>query len=315
MVGRSLLDRFTEKLEFETVMPLSPYNGEVYHYSSLGNVNSILLGKKGLCLWASRIDCLNDTSEGTLPEMRFAQACDELKADGRIDGRFYELIRDVHPNRTGLVLYTASGKTRPVRDEFKTYVTSFSEDSDALAMWNYYSKGSRYEGINIGISSCRLLSSLNSRQNQHGAVMALMVKVIYDEKEQLELIERVLLDLYENYEQGYEYSVRYHIGTLLSNLKPVFKYACFSHEKEVRLFINVYRKFESELRIEYRTCAGYVVPYIPLNFDRSVVSRITLGPGLESDNQKAVQKKVVEEMLMNHGYQAVVAQSIIPVRY
>lgn len=315
MVARSPLDEFTEKLKLETVMPLRHYNGEVYHYTSLGNVNSILLGEEGLCLWASRIDCLNDASEGTLPEIRFAQACDELKAAGRIDERFYELVRDVRPNRTGLVLYTANGETRPMRDEFKTYVTSFSEDPDALAMWNYYSKGNRYEGVNIGVSSRGLLNSLNSRQNQGGTMMALMVKVIYDERAQLELIERALLDLYENYEQGYEMPARYHIGTLLCNLKPVFKLACFSHEKEVRLFINVYRKFESEVRVGYRTCAGYVIPYISLNFDRAVVSRITLGPSLGSDNQKAVQKKVVGEMLMECGYQAAVEQSNIPVRY
>lgn len=315
MIARSLLDGFTEKLEFETVWQLKLYDGEVYHYSSLGNVNPILLGEEGLCLWASRIDCLNDASEGTLPVIRFAQACDELKAAGRIDESFYELIRDVRPNRTGLILYTASGKTRPVRDEFKTYVTSFSEDPDALAMWNYYSKGNRYEGMNIGVSSRDLLNSLSSRQNQDGTMMALMVKVIYDEREQLELIERALLDLYENYEQGYGGQVRYHIGTLLSNLKPVFKYACFSHEKEVRLFVNVYNKLESGVRVEYRTCAGYVVPYVSLNFDRAVVSRITLGPSLGSDDQKAVQKKVVEEMLKSCGYRAAVEQSNIPVRY
>lgn len=315
MSTKCLLDGLTKKLKNETVMPLRPYDGEVYHYTSLGNVNSILLGEEGLCLWASRIDCLNDASEGTLPEIRFAQACDELKAAGRIDEGFHELIRDVRPNRTGLVLYTANGKTRPVRDEFNTYVTSFSENPDALAMWNYYSKGSRYEGMNIGVSSHGLLNSLNSRQNRSGTLEALMAKVIYDEREQIELIERVLLDLYENYEEGCEMPVRYHIGTLLCNLEPVFKRACFSHEKEVRLFINVYRKFESELRVEYRTCAGYVVPYVSLSFDRAVVSRVTLGPSLGSNDQKAVQKKVAGEMLASHGYRVTVEQSNIPVRY
>ena len=69
------------------------------------------------------------------------------------------------------------------------------------------------------------------------------------------------------------------------------------------------------MRVEYRTCAGYVVPYVSLNFDRAVVSRITLGPSLGSDDQKAVQKKVVEEMLKSCGYRAAVEQSNIPVRY
>lgn len=315
MRENNLLGKFTGKLELETIMPFRPYEGEIYHYTSIGNLGSILLGKDGLSLWASRIDCLNDVSEGTLPEIRFAQACDELKASERINEKFYNLVRDVRPNRTGLVLFTSNGKIRPIRDEFKTYVTSFSEDPDALAMWNYYSKGSRYEGMNVGVSSRGLLDSFNLRQNQSGAMMPLTAKVIYDERGQVELIESALLDLYSNYEQGDETSVKYHIGTLLCNLKPVFKRACFSHEKEVRLFINVYKKFDSSIQVEYRTCAGYVIPYISLDFDRSVVSRVTLGPSFGGSAQKETQKKVVEEMLLNHGYQAMVKHSDIPVRY
>lgn len=311
----SLLDEFTPKLDIKTLMPFETYEGTAYHYTSLGNINSILLDHEGLRLWASRHDCLNDASEGTLPKARFTQACDRLKESGAINKEFYDLISDVCPNRTGLIIPTIEGKTRPVRDEFKTYITSFSEDPDALAMWNYYSKGNRYEGMNIGVSSRAMLDSLNSDQNENRTMEAWMAKVVYDEEEQLGTIERAILDLSRNYTPEHGTSVRYRIGELLASLKPIFKLDSFSHEKEVRLFVRVFKKFESKTPVRYRSSAGYVIPYIELGFDKTSVSRITLGPSLGDDRQKEMQQTVVKEMLESHGYPTLVKCSQIPIRY
>lgn len=74
---------------------------------------------------------------------------------GGIDDEFFSIIKDVQPNRTELFLTRTEGRTRPARGDFRRYVVSLSEDSDALAMWNYYSKGNRYEGMNIGIGAAR----------------------------------------------------------------------------------------------------------------------------------------------------------------
>lgn len=168
----SLLDEFTSRLDIKTLIPFETYEGAAYHYTSLGNVNSMLSDDEGLILWASRHDCLNDASEGTLPEIRFAQACDRLRKSKAIDEGFFDLIRDVRPNRTRLIFQTVDGRIRPKRDEFKTYTASFSEDPDALAMWNYYSKGDRYDGMNIGVSCRAMLDSLNSSQSGSRAMEA-----------------------------------------------------------------------------------------------------------------------------------------------
>ena len=311
----SLLDEFTSRLDIKTLIPFETYEGAAYHYTSLGNVNSMLSDDEGLILWASRHDCLNDASEGTLPEIRFAQACDQLRKSKAIDEGFFDLIRDVRPNRTRLIFQTVDGKIRPKRDEFKTYTASFSEDPDALAMWNYYSKGDRYDGMNIGVSCRAMLDSLNSSQSGSRAMEAEIVKVVYNEDEQLEIIERAILNLSRNYTPGYETSVRYWIGELLANLKPVFKLSFFSHEKEVRLFARVFKKAEPKTPVKYRSNAGYVIPYIELGFGKTSVSQITLGPSFSDDRQKEIQQAVVREMLESRGYRALVKHSQIPVRY
>ena len=311
----SLLDDYMSKLKLATLMPFETYEGDVYHYTSLGNASSILLRSDKMRLWASRYDCLNDASEGTLPKNRFLRACELLKESGTIEEEFYELIKDMCPNRTGLIVPTIDGKVRSLRDEFKTYVISFSEDPDALAMWNYYSKGNRYEGINIGVSSQAILDSINSSLNASGTMEVQMVKVVYDEDEQIEIMKRAIVDLNRNYEPGCEISVRSCIGPLLSKLKPVFKLSYFSHEKEVRLIVNVFKKFEGRLPISYRSNAGFVIPYIELDFAKEAVSRVMLGPSLGDDESKRRQRDVVQEMMESYGYDALIKYSDIPVRY
>lgn len=71
-----------------------------------------------------------------------------------------------------------------MRGDFRRYVVSFSEDPDALAMWSYYSKGDRYEGMNIEIDVGSMKESLDSTLNADGSVEAQTAKVIYNEEEQ-----------------------------------------------------------------------------------------------------------------------------------
>ena len=122
----SILNEFLPRLQYKTLMPYDPYEGTAYHYTSLGNVNSILLRDDSVSLWASRYDCLNDASEGTLPKMRFEQACSRLRKSGKIDDKFFELIKDVQPNRTKLFLTRSEDQIRLVRGDFRRYVVSFS---------------------------------------------------------------------------------------------------------------------------------------------------------------------------------------------
>lgn len=60
--------------------------------------------------------------------MRFEQACSRLRKSGKIDDKFFELIKDVQPNRTKLFLTRSEDQIRLVRGDFRRYVVSFSED-------------------------------------------------------------------------------------------------------------------------------------------------------------------------------------------
>lgn len=312
---KSLLDKFILNLKVTTLIPYQPYEGMAYHYTSLHNVSSILLHANSTRLWASRHDCLNDASEGTLPKLRFGQACNRLRESGGIDDKFFNIIKDVQPNRTELFLTRTEERVKPVRGDFRRYIVSLSEDPDALAMWNYYSKGNRYEGMNIGIDVGSMRDSLDSALNIDGSVEVRTAKVIYNEEEQIGIIEKAILDLKENYEPEYESSVRYCIGTLLSNLKPMLKFDYFEHEKEIRLFVDVLDKSQSKPSVQYRTNTGFIIPYILLNFNKSSVKSIMLGPNLNDIRQKRAQGEIAREMMEEHGYQVTVENSKIPVRY
>ena len=312
---KSLLDKFVVNLKATTLVPYQPYEGMAYHYTSLQNINSILLHADSTHLWASRHDCLNDASEGTLPKLRFDQACDRLRESGELDDKFFNLIKDVQPNKTELFLTRTEERVKPVRDDFRRYIVSLSEDRDALAMWNYYSKGNRYEGMNIGIDVDSMRESLDSALNIDGSVEVRTAKVIYSEEEQIDIINKAILDLKENYEPGYESSVRYCIGTLLFNLKPMFKLDYFEHEKEVRLFVDVLDKSHSKPTVKYRTNAGFIIPYVSLNFNKNSVRSIMLGPNLNDIRQKRAQEEIAREMMEEHSYQVTVENSKIPVRY
>ena len=319
----SLLDQFVLKLQTTTLDPCLPYGGAAYHYTSLQSIDSILLRENGARLWASRHDCLNDVSEGTLSELRFEQACTRLRESGKITEGFFDLINGVRSNRTDLfITFPQNDKVKLVRGEYKTYIISLSEDSDALAMWNYYSKGSRNEGANIGIDIQAMVASLKldgkikgKDVKTRGIVKVRAVKVIYDEDEQVGIIERSLLDLSRNYSRGQETSVRSCIGMLLAHLKPVFKLDYFAHEKEVRLIVDIVDKFQDEIAVKYRSNAGFMSPYLELDFDKTAVKSITLGPTLGDVYQKESQRSVVREMMESYGYQAVADSSNIPVRY
>ena len=73
----SLLDKFTLKLNMSAFPTVEKYTGTIFHYTSTNNINPILLNGNDVVLWASRYDCLNDISEGTIPQIRFLEVCEK----------------------------------------------------------------------------------------------------------------------------------------------------------------------------------------------------------------------------------------------
>ena len=156
----SLLDEFKMNLSIDAIPRNVNFTGNIFHYTSLRNIESILLNPQNkIILWASQFDCLNDISEGTIVEQRYSEVCKNLKSDGRISKKLYELLASITPSRNETFLIDIDGKIRKHRGEYTAYITSFSKSNDLLPMWNYYSKGDLFEGINLGLDTNEVISS------------------------------------------------------------------------------------------------------------------------------------------------------------
>ena len=310
----SQLDKFIGRLNVDTISSNPTYDGELYHYTAIKNINSILMNDcKKIVLWASRYDCLNDISEGQIISNIYTKVCEKLKDENEITDELFEVISTVKPNRTNLFFDAENNKF--VRCEVDTYIVSFSKEYDLLAMWNYYCKGNVYDGINLGFNSIAVKRSLVNNSPLSGVDIQIC-PVIYDEEEQIKLIEKFILTLKDKY-MGNEDNphLRYVIAYKLAEWKMLFKSKHFAHEKEVRIIIRVGKNFKNKMPIKYRDSLGYIVSYIELELNKDSLSQITFAPMLGNANRKTTQHDVMKEILKAHNYEANIEFSEIPVRY
>lgn len=311
----SLLDEFLMRLSVNAIPNNSNYIGDIFHYTALKNIEPILLNSQNqIVLWASQFDCLNDISEGTIVEQCYHQVCDSLKADNQISEKLYNLLLDIKPSRNELFLICENGKVSAYRGEYITYITSFSKNNDILPMWNYYSKGDMFEGINLGLDAEKIISSYPDFFAD-GKVKVSVNSVVYDPKEQKRIIKDFLLEIVRNYEERFDSSVRATISMKLTSWKMLFKQECFSHEQEIRIIMKIANKYRNILPIKYRTNAGYIIPYIELQIDKQALKSVTLGPFRGNETQINLQKRILYQMLSINQYNTNINVSKIPVRY
>lgn len=300
----------------------------IFHYTSPDGLLGILQ-EKGPTLWFSQYDSLNDTTEGTHAIDVYQRACKELLENGTIDRHFYQAICKVKPMTKEMFLYDSkslqgdetSVDEITITDYFRfeegqKYVCCFSKNRDSLPMWNYYTKGDKYEGYNIGFCFWRTRQS--DVQNCFGKGYSIdFFTVIYDDEIKKKIIRDKLAEIYSFYKRVAEDStlqriqsdLSYYLGAL--NLK--FKQDCFKHEKEVRAVLTI-PKNSTQFPVEYRSKAGYIIPFIRLHFPKEVVSGITVGPLL---NDKVAEKNI-RQFAEAHGYLIDgndIQLSKIPIRY
>lgn len=316
----SKLDELLMQLSISDLM-YSEYDEEIFHYTSPGGFESILFSDKdNITLWASRYDCLNDASEGTIAQKIYEEVCEELRSNNQITEIMYNVIATVVPARTVLFMHDEGDKVKMTREEYDRFVCSFSKNKDALAMWNYYSKGSKYEGYNVGISALEVKDSL-AKSFDNKKVSVHICPVIYEKEEQKRIIRKLLLKLQGLYKKEHENSIRYVVSNKLLEWSLTFKSEYFQHEEEVRIIVDVAKKTENgiiqkrPLDLKYRNAHGYMIPYIELRFKKEALISISAGPLQCDDNQKEVQKDIMKTLLHENGYCAMAECSKIPVRY
>lgn len=316
----SKLDELLMQLSISDIM-YSEYEDEIFHYTSPNGFNSILFGDSyNITFWASRYDCLNDASEGTIAQIIYKEVCEEMRHNNEITDEMYNVIANVVPVRTVLFMYNEDDNIKVTREECDRFVCSFSKNKDALAMWNYYSKGNKYEGYNVGVFALSVKDSL-AKSFDNKKVSVHICPVIYNKAEQKSIIRKLLLKLQDLYSKDHETSIRYVISNKLLEWSLTFKSEYFQHEEEVRIIVDVAKKTKNgimqkrPLDIKYRDAHGYIIPYIELKIAKDVLISVCAGPLQCDDNQKEIQKDIMKTRLQESGYTAIADYPKIPIRY
>ncbi len=301
---------------------------EIYHYTTADALEKILSYKR-VCLWMSRIDWLNDKKELVHIQEIYQKVCDNLVSDKEINEDYFSLIRDIKPSEEAMIGYRYKSNEGEGSDESNTpikykempckrYVCSFSKNEDSLPMWNYYSKGQRYEGFNIGFDMADFLPALRA---DFGKGFNYSLSPVFYSKEKYNYLKNVVKWLYERYMGKNKADL---IGLLSDALTGVyFKEECFSHENEVRIVLTVPDKLPDDATdnnkkfcIKYRNHSGFLIPYLEYCFPCNVITSVMIGPLTGSQDASEKQVKVIKEMLQLRGYgEKEVDYSKIPIRF
>lgn len=213
--------------EYKTFLNATTLKGDsaigqnyIFHYTDATGLLGILRSDS-IYLWLSKHDCLNDRSEGQDITNQYHYVCRELRSEGKLKGSEYSKIVDLVPDdRRVIFTNRRSPNLKPLNPndpegdlfsrepiamadvvETDCYLCCFSQGSDLLPMWNYYSNGNQYRGYNIGFDvKISDLSddhyTLPDGKEMEGCDLAL-VKVIYDEVEKRTKLRRRITDILE----------------------------------------------------------------------------------------------------------------------
>lgn len=284
----------------------------IYHYTSPIGLMGILQSKK---LWCTRSDYLNDRTE-----LLYA----------------YEVVSEVIEENIFSLDFKLFFKERFLggfeedqadKRRKSHYICSFSSAKDELGLWNYYTKSIDHAGYNIGFVSSDLSNSINEK-NTHPFEKKTFGKVIYDPKEQKELLRELMIPLSKYYDQNqiakinHNYrllltsEIMHDISNFLYTLALFFKHPAYKHEEEYRI-ISAYNSNNKRMvnndRYKITIKNGFFFPYNELSFDENSICSICASPYIKS-------KKIIESIQLLYyscGYDADINcdQSKLPVEY
>ena len=292
------------------------------HYTSPSGLLGIF-DSQTPSLFLTEYDSLNDTKERKDIFEILKKYCDKQLAEQKISEELYNDILSI--SQSDLFAITriideelllsngekVKGITSSSDEECHTYICSFSKNNDSLPMWRMYSKAEHYEGFCIEFSPSAFSENYNNFSLE-------LVKVIYNEKKKLDLIENVLSPIIKHYDSANKRDKEYLLSILKFMIKRfqfVFKNKSFSYEKEIRAILHIPKTEKSiEGKIserKYRQSNGLIVPYVKYNIDKIHVKSITLAPTIKE--QTAINN--LEDYLCSKNMNHVnIIASDIPIR-
>lgn len=283
--------------------------GMICHYTSSNGLLGILQSQS---LWFTELSGLNDSTEGTYI-WDIVKECLANNYDEDFNAAIMALEEDQYklPDNT-------EGEVKP-----KLYfICSFSESSDSLSMWNYYTKSVNSVGYNICFDKQKLLKKV---EKDCPDFEVKLFKVLYDVNKQKELISTQLNIIYKHWKRLWSRDravLLEYFKVSIEFSKVGFKHPSFVNEQEVRLvieldgdqFLDNLSKKPLQKEVKLRVVNNEFIPYIESKFkDLNVIQRITASPIIK--DKDAVDSLVL--LLYKYGCVDVceICASKIPLRF
>lgn len=279
----------------------------IYHYTSPNGLKGILTDEK---LHFTDRNFLNDASEGSyvldLVINNTEKVCVYSQA----------LQNDIKSR-------CIERKDSLISEHFHTYQCSFSTNEDSLCMWYYYTKSNSIKGYNIAFETPLLLESLlpQHKPDDGKYLKPMSGSVIYNEKDQLDIIKLVIDAFEEISEEVYNnhYYVKQTVDLIIDKILShgmFFKMPYFIIEEEFRIvYVSMIfpdmaaRGIPTEEK--FREVRGYFIPYIERSFNPQSISEIRMSPTLDIKQTQASLQRLLPEKYSHVNIQP----SNIPVRY
>lgn len=304
----------------------------IYHYTSPQGLYAILKNKT-----IRFTDCqfLNDKSEYNHIREPLKTALEETYYslhDPSVGEMLNNYISDNYEWET--MINVSNAPFKGIKDltlktfRMRYYVFCATDLADSLGMWNYYVKGGNYQGYNIQISISDFLDCFTPITNPR--VDVFYGKVIYNEKEKVEILKNIILTIDEKlhndllsveHDEDHDIANQEAQGELLTyleNFRLFFKDSSFMAEREFRFIIRVPLEYDNSdddvLTTGYEMKNGIIVPYCELSINQyNTISGITLSPMLEKD----LAENGLSRFLKDNGYSDKIKlkQSKIPIRH
>lgn len=297
-------------IDFEKYLPFKCRN-IIYHYTNFNNWKSVFLNnncQNGIVLYASRIDCLNDTMENQLATELYNEVLNEISGEAKFPSEIIDMFRNIKPHTE----FPLRSKDVETYYDCYIYATCFSQSKDLLNMWKYYSKENGYNGLNIG-----LYDDLEENVTGIDKPFKVMVyPIVYDKEEQKDLIKRFIKDFMRIEKKDFidkesPEVINTFVEDALSVWNTIFKSEYFKEEQEVRILVFVPKN--SKNNIEYRQVGTNIVPYIKLQINKKAVNSIRIGPIDSKTADKNIT--IIKEALNDKFPDIEISKSNIPLRY
>ena len=154
-----------------------------------------------------------------------------------------------------------------------TYVACLSQDHDQLGQWRGYGQG----GYSIGFTRAGLEK-----------MSAELRKMVYGDARRDDTCDEIIEYLRNRPSRGHPGTHGYYdaVNFCMPRLATV-KHDAFKQEEEWRLIVSNYG-VGTPTKVKVRT-SPRLTPYIELGFEESCIAEIVVGPGGDSDSERAVR--------------------------